>query len=213
MACASELPVAVYLKSGNRRLHLFQRIVMVTVVLFLLRHCQDVDAQTQKLFYRWARHKSHRSLHQNARVSSFISPVAALVAIFRMLLCICITIAADDTVTFTALGKLVIDIPCDRCVQFAVRFLSCFPLHFWQFAQVYTVFRRSRLVSSTHQWWKNVSVPVCFSLLFLHKSFHFQALFRPEHKNYRTAPFFQSCPVFFNYRLLPLLVERSVTSW
>ena len=97
----SELPVAVCLKSGNRRLHLFQRIVMVTVVLFPLTICASLYC------------------------------------------------------------------------------FSAFKISLF-YPSVMKKYIRSRLLS----------------LLFLHKSFHFQALFRPEHKNYRTAPFFQSCPVF-----------------
>lgn len=50
----SELPVAICLKSGNRRLHLFQRIVMVTVVLCPLTICASLycfSAFKISLFY------------------------------------------------------------------------------------------------------------------------------------------------------------------
>lgn len=60
----SGLPVAICLKSGNRRLHPFQRIVMVTVVLFPLTICASLycfSAFKISLFYPSVMKKCIRS--------------------------------------------------------------------------------------------------------------------------------------------------------
>ena len=60
----SELPVAVCLKSGNRRLHPFQRIVVVAVVLFPLTICASLycfSAFKISLFYPSVMKKCIRS--------------------------------------------------------------------------------------------------------------------------------------------------------